>query len=98
PTSGRARAPGHRRMSANPHANGGLLLKDLKPPDFRQYAVGGVAPGAVTAEATRGPGRFLRGAMQSNLAARDYRASRPDRNNSNRWQDLLEVTNCYMNV
>ena len=50
----------HRRMSANPHANGGLLLRDLTLPDFRDYAVDVPAPGASTSEATRVLGTFLR--------------------------------------
>src|SRR5436190_9964035 len=55
---------GYRRMGANPHANGGLLLKNLKLPDFRQYAVEVPSPGATAAEATRVMGKFLRDAMK----------------------------------
>ncbi len=84
---------GERRMSANPHANGGLLLKDLRLPDFRDYAVEVSAPGASTAEATRVMGRFLRDVMKLNLGSRNFRLFSPDENNSNRWQDVLEVTN-----
>jgi xylulose-5-phosphate/fructose-6-phosphate phosphoketolase len=88
---------GHRRMSDNPHANGGLLLKDLKLPDFRSYAVATSSPGAAVAEATREQGRFLRDVMQLNLDSKNFRLFSPDENNSNRWQDVLEVTNrCYM--
>jgi xylulose-5-phosphate/fructose-6-phosphate phosphoketolase len=88
---------GHRRMSDNPHANGGLLLKDLKLPDFRSYAVDAPTPGAATAEATRAQGTFLRDVMKLNLDSRNFRLFSPDENNSNRWQDVLEVTNrCYM--
>jgi xylulose-5-phosphate/fructose-6-phosphate phosphoketolase len=88
---------GHRRMSDNPHANGGLLLKDLKLPDFRSYAIKTPSPGAATAEATREQGRFLRDVMKLNLDSRNFRLFSPDENNSNRWQDVLEVTNrCYM--
>ena len=88
---------GHRRMSDNPHANGGLLLKDLKLPDFRSYAVKTPSPGAATAEATRAQGTFLRDVMKLNLDSRNFRLFSPDENNSNRWQDVLEVTNrCYM--
>jgi xylulose-5-phosphate/fructose-6-phosphate phosphoketolase len=88
---------GHRRMSDNPHANGGLLLKDLKLPDFRSYAVETSGPGAATAEATRAQGKFLRDVMKLNLEAKNFRLFSPDENNSNRWQDVLEVTNrCYM--
>src|SRR6187549_873999 len=58
---------GHRRMSDNPHANGGLLLRDLKMPDFRDYAVEVPSPGATTAESTRVMGTFLRDVMTENL-------------------------------
>jgi xylulose-5-phosphate/fructose-6-phosphate phosphoketolase len=84
---------GERRMSANPHANGGLLLKELRLPDFRAYAVPVPSPGAVSAESTRVMGRFLRDVMQLNLEAKNFRLFSPDENNSNRWQDALEVTN-----
>ena len=80
-------------MSANPHANGGLLLKDLRLPDFRAYAVPVPSPGAVSAESTRVMGRFLRDVMQLNLESKNFRLFSPDENNSNRWQDALEVTN-----
>ncbi|HET7882853.1 MAG TPA: phosphoketolase family protein [Acetobacteraceae bacterium] len=84
---------GDRRMSANPHANGGLLLRDLRLPDFRDYAVTVSEPGAAVAEATREMGRFLRDVMKLNMEARNFRLFSPDENNSNRWQDVLEVTN-----
>jgi xylulose-5-phosphate/fructose-6-phosphate phosphoketolase len=84
---------GERRMGANPHANGGLLLKDLRLPDFRAYAVPVPSPGAVSAESTRVMGRFLRDVMQLNLESKNFRLFSPDENNSNRWQDALEVTN-----
>ncbi|MGO9268594.1 MAG: phosphoketolase [Candidatus Binataceae bacterium] len=88
---------GHRRMSDNPHANGGLLLKDLRMPDFRDYAVEVTSPGATTVEATRVQGRFLRDVMKLNLGHRNFRVFSPDENNSNRWQDILEVTKrCYV--
>ena len=88
---------GHRRMSDNPHANGGLLLRDLKMPDFRDYAVEVPSPGATTAESTRVMGKFLRDVMKQNLDSKNFRLFSPDENNSNRWQDVLEVTNrCYM--
>jgi len=82
-----------RRMGANPHANGGLLLKDLRLPDFREYVVDVPRPGATTAEATRVMGKFLRDVMKRNMEARNFRLFSPDENNSNRWQDVLEVTN-----
>jgi xylulose-5-phosphate/fructose-6-phosphate phosphoketolase len=84
---------GQRRMSANPHANGGQLLRDLEMPDFRAQAVAVPAPGAATAEATRVQGQFLREVMRANLPHGNFRVFSPDENNSNRWQDLLEVTN-----
>ncbi len=88
---------GHRRMSDNPHANGGLLLRELKMPDFRDYAVEVPTPGATSAESTRLMGKILRDVMQQNLESRNFRLFSPDENNSNRWQDVLEVTNrCYV--
>jgi xylulose-5-phosphate/fructose-6-phosphate phosphoketolase len=90
----RAIAPrGERRMSANPHANGGELLRDLRLPDFRDYAVEVETPGAAIVESTRVMGRFLRDVMKLNMEARNFRLFSPDENNSNRWQDALEVTN-----
>jgi xylulose-5-phosphate/fructose-6-phosphate phosphoketolase len=86
-----------RRMSTSPHANGGLLLKDLRLPDFRDYAIDVKTPGCVTAEATRVQGKFLRDVMKLNADRQNFRIFSPDENNSNRWQDVLEVTNrCYM--
>ena len=70
-----------------------MLLRDLRLPDFRDYAVEVTAPGAVTAESTRVMGRFLRDVMKLNMEARNFRLFSPDENNSNRWQDVLEVTN-----
>jgi xylulose-5-phosphate/fructose-6-phosphate phosphoketolase len=88
---------GHRRMSDNPHANGGRLLRDLRMPDFRAYAVAAPRRGAATAEATRVMGMFLRDVMKENLTAQNFRLFSPDENNSNRWQDVLDVTNrCYV--
>jgi len=84
---------GARRMSANPHANGGGLLRDLRLPDFRDYAVAVQSPGAATAEATRVMGTYLRDVMKMNMESANFRLFSPDENNSNRWQDVLEVTN-----
>ena len=84
---------GERRMSANPHANGGLLLRGLILPDFRKYAVEVEKPGGADAEATRVMGQFLRDVMKLNLGSRNFRLFSPDENNSNRWQDVLDVTN-----
>jgi len=84
---------GERRMSANPHANGGLLLKELRLPDFRDYAIAVKRPGGIMAESTRVMGKFLRDTMKSNMQDKNFRLFSPDENNSNRWQDVLEVTN-----
>jgi xylulose-5-phosphate/fructose-6-phosphate phosphoketolase len=84
---------GERRMGANPHANGGLLLKDLKLPDFRDYAVDVPRPGTVKAEATRVMGQFLRDVMKRNEDSRNFRVMGPDETNSNRLNALFEVTN-----
>jgi xylulose-5-phosphate/fructose-6-phosphate phosphoketolase len=83
---------GKRRMGANPHANGGLLLKDLKMPDFRKYAVDVPKPGAVTGEATRVLGNLLRDVMKQNLDSRNFRVVGPDETSSNRLDALFEVT------
>ena len=84
---------GERRMGANPHANGGLLLKDLVLPDFRDYAVDVPQPGNVNAEATRVMGRFLRDVMKLNMHTRNFRVVGPDETASNRLDALFEVTN-----
>ena len=89
---------GEQRMGANPHANGGLLLKDLSLPDFRGFAVDVPAPGATDAEATRVMGRLLSDVMKRNLEARNFRLFSPDENNSNRWQDVLDVTDRAWNA
>ncbi len=84
---------GARRMGANPHANGGILLKDLKMPDFRNYAVPVSKPGTTEGEATRVMGKFLRDVMKENLAARNFRVFGPDETASNRLASIFEVTN-----
>lgn len=83
---------GNRRMGANPHANGGILLKDLKMPDFHKYAVDVPVPGTVTAEATRVMGLFLRDVMKENVESRNFRVFGPDETASNRLSALFEVT------
>ncbi|HEY2955501.1 MAG TPA: phosphoketolase family protein [Candidatus Eisenbacteria bacterium] len=83
---------GPRRMGANPHANGGALLRDLRLPDFRRYAVKVPEPGATTAEATRVQGELIRDVMRQNAAARNFRVVSPDETASNRWSALFEVT------
>ncbi len=82
-----------RRMGANPHANGGLLLKDLNMPDFRDYAVEVSKPGQVMGEATRVMGYLLRDVMQRNEDVRNFRVMGPDETKSNRLGALFEVTN-----
>ncbi|HST24945.1 MAG TPA: phosphoketolase family protein, partial [Gaiellaceae bacterium] len=81
---------GDRRMSANPHANGGLLLRDLDLPDFREYAVEVGSPGTETAESTRVLGGYLRDVVARN--GRDFRLFGPDETASNRLQDVFAVT------
>jgi len=84
---------GERRMGANPHANGGLLLRDLKMPDFRDYAVKVAKPGVVEAEATSVQGQFIRDVLKLNSEARNFRVFSPDETASNRWTAAFEVTN-----
>jgi len=83
---------GNRRMGANPHANGGLLLKDLRLPDFRDYALEVIHPGTEMAESTRILGQFLRDVMKLNMDNSNFRVMSPDENNSNRLNALFEVT------
>jgi xylulose-5-phosphate/fructose-6-phosphate phosphoketolase len=83
---------GDRRMGANPHANGGALLRDLKMPDFREYAVSVPEPGNTEAEATRIMGAFLRDIMKLNMDRRNFRIFGPDETASNRLTALFEVT------
>jgi len=88
---------GNRRMGANPHANGGILLRDLKLPHFRDYAVAVAKPGAVIAEATRVQGRFIRDVLKFNTDGRNFRVFSPDETSSNRWDAVFEVTDrCSM--
>jgi xylulose-5-phosphate/fructose-6-phosphate phosphoketolase len=79
-------------MGANPHANGGLLLKELKMPDFRNYAVKLSGPGSVNTESTRVQGLFIRDVLQANAAAGNFRIFSPDETASNRWNAVFEVT------
>jgi xylulose-5-phosphate/fructose-6-phosphate phosphoketolase len=84
---------GQRRMGDNPYANGGLLLRDLKMPDFCDYAVDVPKPGTIVAEATRVMGRMLRDVMKLNRDAANFRVVGPDETSSNRLDALFEVTN-----
>jgi xylulose-5-phosphate/fructose-6-phosphate phosphoketolase len=87
----KALAPtGTRRMSANPHANGGLLRKDLRLPDFRNYAVVVEKPGQTAAENTRPLGRFLRDIVRRN--PNNFRVFGPDENTSNKLDAIYEVS------
>jgi len=81
---------GERRMSANPQANGGLLLRDLQMPDFRDYAVEVSRPGAIISEATRTQGEFIRDVIKGNPT--NFRVFSPDETSSNRWNAVFEVT------
>jgi len=83
---------GDRRMGANPHANGGLLLRDLRMPDFRVHAVTVPAPGAVTAQDTLVLGEFLRDVATLNDSKRNFRIFGPDETLSNLLGAVFEVT------
>jgi len=83
---------GQRRMGANPHANGGLLLHDLTMPDFRDYAVAVPRPGTVVAEATRIMGGLIRDVIKLNSTSRNFRVVGPDETASNRLTALFDVT------
>ncbi|HMD49916.1 MAG TPA: phosphoketolase family protein [Bryobacteraceae bacterium] len=84
---------GTRRMGANPVANGGLLLKDLRLPDFRDYAVDVPKPGVIVSEATRVLGNMLRDILKLNAASNNFRIVGPDETSSNRLDAVFEVTN-----
>ncbi|MFT8674966.1 MAG: phosphoketolase family protein [Acetobacter sp.] len=89
----RALAPqGELRMSANPHANGGVLKKPLHLPDIAEHCVPVASPGVLTAESTRVLGTWLRDVMRANLAARNFRVWSPDENNSNRLTAVLDAS------
>ncbi|CAA0099970.1 Xylulose-5-phosphate phosphoketolase [Starkeya nomas] len=84
---------GEKRMSSNPHANGGALRRPLRLPDFTDYAVKVPHPGGVELESTYVMGTFLRDVMKANAASRNFRVFGPDETASNRLQALFEVTN-----
>lgn len=87
----KALAPkGTKRMSANPHANGGLLRKALRMPDFQDYALALESPGKVTAENTRPLGKFLRDIMRDNMD--NFRVFGPDENASNKLDDIYKIS------
>ena len=83
---------GDRRMGANPHANGGLLLRDLRTPDFRDYGVEVPAPGEVEAQDMLVLGGYVRDVMKMNLESRNFRIFAPDETASNRLHPVFEVT------
>ncbi len=83
---------GERRMGANPRANGGILLRDLRMPDFREYAVAVAQPGAAIAEDTRVLGGFLRDVVKLNRTPRTFRLFGPDETDSNRLSAVFEGT------
>jgi len=83
---------GDRRMGANPNANGGQLLHDLKMPDFRKYAIDVQSPGTVTAESIRSMGAFVRDIMKLNWDRRNFRVFGPDETASNRLGALFDIT------
>jgi xylulose-5-phosphate/fructose-6-phosphate phosphoketolase len=83
---------GTRRMGANLHANGGLLLKDLSMPDFRDYAVSVIKPGIESVESTRVLGQLLRDVMRLNADTKNFRVFGPDETASNRLDALFETT------
>ena len=88
---------GDRRMSANPHANGGKLRIDLDLPDFTKYALDAKKPGIQTGEATRQLGKFLRDVFKENEKNNNFRIFCPDETESNRLGNVFEVTNrCFM--
>ena len=89
---------GDRRMGANPHANGGLLLRDLVMPDFRSFAVKVPSPGSVLAADTSVLGEFLRDVIELNRSARNFRIFGPDETLSNRLNAVFEVTNRQWNA
>ena len=80
------------RMGANPHANGGALMRPLRMPDFTAYALDVEAPGQRQAESTRVLGQFLRDVVKANSEPRNFRIFGPDENNSNRLEAVLEAT------
>ena len=83
---------GNLRMGANPYANGGLLLKELRLADYREYAVDVPKPGVVEAESTRVMGQFLRDVIKLNAVEKNFRLVGPDETVSNRLGAVFEVT------
>ena len=82
---------GERRMGANPHANGGLLLRDLRTPDFTKYALDVPAPGAVETEDMAQLGPYVRDVLKLNAKARNFRVFAPDEALSNRLEAAFQA-------
>ena len=89
---------GDRRMGANPHANGGKLLRDLKLPDFRNYGIDLPAPGAVEAQDMLVLGTFIRDVIRENEDAKNFRVFGPDESKSNRLTPMFEATTRVWNA
>jgi xylulose-5-phosphate/fructose-6-phosphate phosphoketolase len=89
---------GTRRMGANPHANGGLLLKDLRLPDFRDYSIDVKTPGSVMASDTQRLGDFLHDTIELNKEHRNFRIFGPDETLSNRLNAVFDVTKRQWNA
>ncbi|NLO48331.1 MAG: phosphoketolase family protein [Clostridiales bacterium] len=89
---------GTRRMGANPHANGGLLLRDLRLPDFREYGVDVPSPGSVVAQDMLELGGFVRDILKLNKEARNFRVFGPDETMSNRLSKIFEQANRNWNA
>ncbi|MCF0123089.1 MAG: phosphoketolase family protein [Ruminiclostridium sp.] len=89
---------GDRRMGANPHANGGKLLRDLKTPDFRDYGIEIPAPGAVEAQDMLVLGSYVRDVIKENEPSKNFRVFGPDESKSNRLTPMFETTNRVWNM
>jgi xylulose-5-phosphate/fructose-6-phosphate phosphoketolase len=89
---------GERRMGANPNANGGILLRDLRMPDFRDYALAVPSPGAVDAKDTQVLGRFLRDVVRQNMDQKNFRIFGPDETLSNGLDAVFETTKRQWNA
>lgn len=97
PELARLAPKGKRRMGDNPHANGGILLQDLRLPDFRSYALDVPSPAKTIGEATKVLGKFLRDVMKNNSDKHDFRLMGPDETASNRLDAIFEVTDRTFN-
>ena len=98
PELARLAPSGERRMGANPHANGGMLLRDLRLPDFRDYAFSVASPGVGGPGDTHVLGRFLRDVAKLNATQRNFRIFGPDETLSNGLEAVFEATNRQWNA